>query len=130
MVTETSITKSRSAVSRTAGRPGVLGPRIIASTSYVTQRGRGRRRVTEEQVAAMITHQVAARQCRLSPQQSAVVWMCPARLAGREQVRKLLIVEGYPILSPDQSQTVIILPSACSPGGSRSRRDECLITAF
>jgi hypothetical protein len=27
----------------------------------------------------------------------------PVVLAGREQVRKLLIVEGYPILSPDQS---------------------------
>jgi hypothetical protein len=88
-------------------------------------------RRTVRRCAAMITHPVAAPRRRLPLEQSAVAMDCSrSALAGREQVRKLLIVEGYPILSPDQSQTVIILPSACSPGGPRSRRDECLITAF
>jgi hypothetical protein len=59
----------------------------------------------------MITHPLAAPQRRLPLQQSSVVMdASPPCLAGRKQLRKLLIVEGCPMLSPDQSQTVIIRP--------------------
>jgi hypothetical protein len=44
------------------------------------------------------------------PQSSVVMDASPPCLAGRKQLRKLLIVEGCPMLSPDQSQTVIIRP--------------------
>ena len=55
----------------------------------------------------MITHRLAAPQRQLPLQQSAVALdVIPPALA--EQLRKLLSVEGRPVLSPDQSQTVII----------------------
>jgi hypothetical protein len=57
----------------------------------------------------MITHPVAAPRHRLRLQRSAVVMdVFPARFAGRQQLRKPLSVEVCPMLSPEQSQTVII----------------------
>src|SRR5215217_7640828 len=75
--------------------PASSGPRIIASATYITLRGRGQLSVTEEHFAAMITHSLAAPQRRLPLQESAVVMDCsPSSLAGRGQLRKLLIVEA------------------------------------
>ena len=70
----------------------------------------------------MITHPVAAPQRRLPAAGCPGTGCVPRPLRRWEQLRKLLNVEGCPMLSPDQSQTVI-MTSTCSPSGSRSRRD-------
>jgi hypothetical protein len=56
----------------------------------------------------MITHPVAAPHTGWLQQGVVVLDVPPARFAGWEQLHKLLNVEGCPMLSPDQSPTVII----------------------
>jgi len=61
-----------------------------------------------------------------APQQcvDVVVDVYRSTLARPDEPRMPLIVEGCPILSPDQAQMVTI-HSACSRGGLQSRSDEC-----
>jgi hypothetical protein len=117
-----SITRHWLAPSRTAQtpRPPVEAHRL----RHVRQAARpsGQLSVTEEQAAAMITHPVAAPQRRLPAAGCRGTGCVPRPLRRWEQLHELLNVEGCPMLSPDQSQTVI-MTSTCSPSGSRSRRD-------
>jgi hypothetical protein len=56
----------------------------------------------------MITHPVAAPHASWLQQGAVVLDVSPACFAGWEQLHKLLNAEGCPMLSPDQSPTVII----------------------
>jgi hypothetical protein len=82
--------------------------RIIASATYAKLRGPRSAQRHRGTFAAIISHPVAA------PPDGSPAAECrrngcvPAHFAGREQLHKLLNVEGRRMLSRDQSQTVII----------------------
>jgi hypothetical protein len=79
----------------------------------------------------MITHPLAAPQRRLPLQQSSVVMdaspPCPRRAWAAAQAANR---RGLPDAQPGPVTDGDHFPSAGSPGGSTSRREECLITAF
>jgi hypothetical protein len=91
---------------------GSLGGRIVASAAYAEARTlAGRVRVTPEQVARLVDRLVAVPQRRLTLAQCAVVLeVAPASIGGAvEQVRKLLNLEGYPVLSREAVTDTVLL---------------------
>lgn len=88
-----------------------LGTAIVESATFAEQRElAGRITVQDASVAALIDRLAAAPQGRLSPVEAArTLDVGQARVAGAfEQVRKLLNVEGYPVVRRDLSTGVII----------------------
>jgi hypothetical protein len=88
------------------------GARLVASSDYAVQKTlAGRLVVTDLQVANLLDRLLGAQHRRLSAQQCAVVLaVAPARLSGAvEQVRKLVNVEGYPVISRDPATGAVIL---------------------
>jgi hypothetical protein len=89
-----------------------LGRRVTASAAYAEARAlAGRLRITDDQVAKLVDRLAAAPQRRLSLAQAAVVLgVPPSSISGAvEQVRKVLNVEGYPVLSREAVTDTVIL---------------------
>jgi hypothetical protein len=92
--------------------PPVWGDRVISSPVYREQQQlAGRVTLTVEQVAAVLNRLVAASDRRLSAKETATaLGLAPVRLAGAvEQLRKLLNVESYPVISKDPATGALIL---------------------
>jgi hypothetical protein len=93
-------------------RRSAWGDRLIASQVYREQRQiAGRITVTDVQVATLLNQLVAAPHARLAQHESAAaLGLAPARLPGAvEQLRKLLNVEGYAVISKDPATGTLIL---------------------
>jgi hypothetical protein len=89
-----------------------LGRRVTASAAYAEARAlAGRLRITDDQVAKLVDRLAAAPQRRLSLAQAAVVLgVPPSSISGAvEQARKVLNVEGYPVLSREAVTDTVIL---------------------
>ena len=97
---------------RTSARGAGLGPAIVGSAVYREQQQlAGRLAVSDAQVAALVDRLSRATQRRLTAQQVAVVLdLAPAKVAGAfEQLRKVLNVEGYPVISREPATGTLTL---------------------
>ncbi len=93
-----------------AGRQ--LADRLLASPTYADQkRIAGRVDVRDDQVAGLVAALLDAPGHRLAPQPAALALQeAPARLRGAvAQVRRLLGVEGYEVLSVDADGSTLLL---------------------
>lgn len=89
-----------------------LGAAIVGSAVYGEQRQlAGRLAVTDNQVTTLVNRLAAASQRRLSAQQVAVALdLAPAKVAGAfEQLRTVLNVEGYPVISREPATGTVTL---------------------
>lgn len=89
-----------------------LGAAIVGSAVYGEQRQlAGRLAVTDDQVTMLVNRLAAAAQQRLSAQQvAAVLDLAPAKVAGAfEQLRTVLNVEGYPVISREPATGTVTL---------------------
>lgn len=93
------------------GRASV-GAAVVASAVFGSQRAlAGRVSVTNEQVTRLVDELVGSGQGRLGGHQAAQALQVPvARLTGAfEQVRRLLNVEGYPVITRDPVTGALVL---------------------
>lgn len=89
-----------------------VGAAVVSSSAYTAQRViAGRVSVTDDQVARLVDDLVSSGHGRLGTQQAAQALQVPvARLTGAfEQVRKLLNVEGYPVVTRDPGTAAVLL---------------------
>lgn len=89
-----------------------VGAAVVASAVFGTQRKlAGRVSVTVDQVARLVDELAGSGQGRLGAHQAAqVLQVSVVRLTGAfEQVRKLLNVEGYPVLTRDPGTGAVLI---------------------
>ncbi len=89
-----------------------FGPALVASTAYAVQKQlAGRVVVPDERIAALLTAIVESPQSRLTSVQAAqLLGLPPSKMTGAfEQLRKILNVDGYPVIQRDTATGAVIL---------------------
>lgn len=89
-----------------------FGPALVASATYADQkRLAGRVVVPDERIAALLTAMAESPQSRLTSVQTAqLLGLAPTKVTGAfEQLRRLLNVDGYPVIQRDTATGAVIL---------------------